>query len=144
MWNDGCKCFGCGEYAQTSIDFVMKLFGLSFHDACAKINNDFNLNLAIDRVPSLREVREATEKFRAWKDKRDAEKLKYENLKKRYHDALDAWCEMDKQKMVNDPNKIGYINNDYALAVMKLPVLANNLDIAEMELYEYEQRATTE
>ena len=143
VYKDGVKCYGCGQYAQTPIDFVMKLFGLSFHDACVKINNDFNLNLAIDRVPSLREVRESNERFKTWKDKRDAEKLKYENLKKRYHAAMDAWCQADRKIMDNDPAIVGYINNDYALAIMKLPALTDALNIAEMELYEYEQRATT-
>lgn len=37
-------CFGCGESGDI-IDFVRKMYGLSFVDAMTKINNDFSLNL---------------------------------------------------------------------------------------------------
>jgi hypothetical protein len=52
--NRGFYCFGCGENGSV-IDFVEKLFDLSFIAACLKIDLDFNLKLPIDRKPSFRE-----------------------------------------------------------------------------------------
>ena len=46
----GWHCFGCGRGGSV-IDFVMELFGLSFHEACLKLNEDFRLGLS-DRKPS--------------------------------------------------------------------------------------------
>ena len=37
-------CFGCGAHG-TIIDFVMRLFGLNFRQACLRINADFSLGL---------------------------------------------------------------------------------------------------
>lgn len=40
----GWHCFGCGA-GNNSIDFVMKLFNISFNEAIVRIDNDFNLNI---------------------------------------------------------------------------------------------------
>lgn len=43
------KCFGCGE-GGTVIDFVMKLFGITFRQAVLRIDIDFGLNLTGQRL----------------------------------------------------------------------------------------------
>lgn len=50
----GWHCFGCGR-GWSVIDFVMELFGLSFHEACLKLNEDFRLGLT-DQRPSRAEI----------------------------------------------------------------------------------------
>ena len=53
------KCFGCGEGGSV-IDFVMKLFNLTFMQAVVKINNDFNIGLSLNSKPmSIREKKKA-------------------------------------------------------------------------------------
>lgn len=54
----GFKCFGCGASGSV-IDFVERLFDLNFIEACAKINRDFSLGLALDRPATARERRAA-------------------------------------------------------------------------------------
>lgn len=49
----GWHCFGCGA-GGSAIDFVMRLFGLSFAQACLKLNCDFGLGLTGER-PSMAE-----------------------------------------------------------------------------------------
>ena len=44
----GWHCFGCGA-GGSAIDFVMRLFGLSFAQACLKLNCDFGLGLTGER-----------------------------------------------------------------------------------------------
>lgn len=43
------KCFGCGA-GGTVIDFVMKLFGITFRQAVLRIDVDFGLNLTGQRL----------------------------------------------------------------------------------------------
>ena len=87
----GFHCFGCGASGDV-IDFVMKLFNLSFMDAVRKIDYDFSLNLDIGKKPSLRQIRE-TQRAKA---KRDEEKEYHEKLKNDYTKALDEWCVYDR------------------------------------------------
>ena len=49
----GWHCFGCGAGGSV-IDFVMRLFGLSFAQACLKLNCDFGLGLT-GELPSMAE-----------------------------------------------------------------------------------------
>lgn len=46
----GWHCFGCGA-GGTVIDFVMKLFDLSFPQAVVRLNADFGLNLTREASP---------------------------------------------------------------------------------------------
>lgn len=44
----GFHCFGC-HTGGSVIDFVMKLFNLSFWEACVRLNEDFRLGLTNDK-----------------------------------------------------------------------------------------------
>lgn len=138
VFADGVKCFGCGFYASNCIDLVIALFDLSFHDACAKINNDFRLGLTLDLTPSLKEVRAAEAALAELKKRKQAEKAEREAKENAYQSALDEWCRLDRQRLNNMPD--GMINDLYADAVKKLPYAAYLLDIAGTELYEYEHK----
>ena len=48
VYDDSFYCFGCGVNG-TVIDFVMKYFGLTNIEAVKKLNDDFKLNLPIDK-----------------------------------------------------------------------------------------------
>lgn len=71
----GWHCFGC-QAGGDIISFVMKLFGLSFKDACNKLNTDFGLGFsgakfdkkAFSEVQRKREAerKEKEEKDRRW------------------------------------------------------------------------------
>lgn len=54
------KCFGCGE-GGTVIDFVMKLFGITFRQAVLRIDVDFGLNLT-GQKPDFRQRSELQRK----------------------------------------------------------------------------------
>lgn len=140
VFKDGCKCFGCGEYAQNAIDLTMKLFGLSFVQACEKINNDFGLNLSISHTPSLREAREAEQRIKDLKAKHEAEKAEHDRLKKNYDDALTEYVRLERQMTDNTPASADDMNDLYVEAVSRIAYAAYSLDLATMELYEYEHR----
>ncbi len=55
------KCYGCGE-GGTVIDFIMKLFGISFSQAIARINYDFGLGLSAGRPSIVQRSKIATER----------------------------------------------------------------------------------
>lgn len=55
----GWKCFGCGKGGNGSIDFVAALYGLTPLEAVRRLNDDFRLNLPIDRQQTPAERQEA-------------------------------------------------------------------------------------
>ena len=50
----GWHCFGCGAGGSV-IDFAMRYFGISFREACLRLNEDFHLGLS-DNKPSRAEI----------------------------------------------------------------------------------------
>lgn len=75
VWKDHYKCFGCGLYGDV-IDFVQKYEHLSFNDAVATINRDFNLGIPIEGNATLREKRNRDREIaRRASEKREAERI---------------------------------------------------------------------
>lgn len=69
--NGRFKCFGCGESGDVT-DLVAKLYGITLHDAAARINNDYNLRLDLDKPPTMAEVTAAQRSKAlkaAWKER---------------------------------------------------------------------------
>ena len=90
----GWHCFGCHEGGSV-IDFVMKLFGLSFVDAQKRLDADFRLGLfqdAQDVNARQKAARAARERKKALEE-RDRKHLE---LWERYAAALEAFCTADK------------------------------------------------
>lgn len=77
----GFHCFGCHEGGSV-VDFVMKLFGLSFKDACARLNEDFRLGLDLAAPLDKTAVRQ----FRAAQDKKEQRYEKFLGLHRRKTD----------------------------------------------------------
>lgn len=55
----GWKCFGCGKSGNGSIDFAVELLDLTPLEAVRRLNDDFRLNLPIDRQQTPAERQEA-------------------------------------------------------------------------------------
>lgn len=94
----GWHCYGCHEGGSV-IDFVMKLFGLSFVDAEKRLSDDFRLDLFTDdQDPQVRQMARiaATERKKALEE-RDRQHLA---VWQRYSDALEAFANADK--LVNE------------------------------------------
>lgn len=136
----GYCCFGgCGARGDI-IDFVQRLFGLSFHDAQVKINEDFRLGFPLDgkgdaeqRRRYRREADDRAAKLRAVKAQR-------ERLDSACENAFDAWARMDKQRMQNAPKtRTEPVSEEYAEAVKNLDRLAYELDISEGRRFSFEQ-----
>ena len=111
--NGGFYCFVCGA-GTTVIDFVMRLFALSFIDACKKLNEDFNLG-----IPEWRELtdeqRRSIDQYRTQRALEMERAQAEENaLLEAYHNALDRYIELDKQMIQNEPKLDA--NGDFELS----------------------------
>lgn len=85
------KCFGCG-IGGSVIDFVMRLFNLTFRQAILKIDYDFNLNLVNNKPLTIAEKRKIEQREQErLKNKRDKEILK--QAEKYYFSIL---CNIEK------------------------------------------------
>ena len=138
IYPNGYKCYGCGQ-AGSVIDFVMKYFGLSFLDACAKINSDFNLGLPIGKKLSLRQQRDAERAAKERKDKREAERAHYQSLKDNWFKWLKCWDTLDgylRDLAPTTPDE--EINPLYACAAKNIAYAGYMLDEAEMRLRKHE------
>lgn len=134
----GWHCFGCGEGGDV-ISFVMKYYGISFKEACAKLNDDFNLGLPIGEKRTDRQ--RIADAAAAWRRKRvETEKKKaIEAAKSAHSDAYTRWmilsaiCEKMRPEMADFPG-----DGFWAAAVMLLPQAEWELEQAEIRLYEAE------
>lgn len=90
----GWHCFGCHEGGSV-IDFVMKLFGLSFVDAQKRLDADFRLGLFHD-ADDVNARQKAARAARERKKALDERIRKYMELWRRYNEAMEAFCEADK------------------------------------------------
>ena len=102
------------------IDFVMRLFGLSFAQACLKLNCDFGLGLTGER-PSMAERSALLEARRREAQEKEAAAALYREKAAEYRQLWEA------QKFLS-PDIVGYIHPLYAEAAKKLPVLEWWLD----------------
>ena len=135
---DYVHCFVCGESAD-AVGFVMRYFGLSFKEATAKLNNDFNLGLPTgEKLDRRREIDFARKAFKA-KQEREKKNEEHNRLKKAREDAIDEWVRLDKQRMKYKPKSEGEdLHPLFVEAIIKLPRAEIILDCVEMELYLYE------
>jgi DNA primase len=72
----GWHCFRCGA-GGTVIDFVMKLFDISFRQAIVRLSSDFNLNLMPGQATSRAEQSAILEARRREAERKDALDLEY-------------------------------------------------------------------
>ena len=120
------------------IAFVQEYFRLSFPDACAKINSDFNLGLPIGKKLSLRQQRDAERAAKERKDKREAERAHYQSLKDDWFKWLKCWDTLDGYiRDLTPKSPDDEINPLYSLAVKNIAYVNYKLDEAEMRLLEH-------
>ena len=88
-------CFGCGENGDV-INFVQKLFNLSFPDTLKKIDVDFNLNLYGEKT--LEELRKSHYQQKQLQAKRQREKAEREQAENEYWTVFDEWKRLFENK----------------------------------------------
>ena len=110
----GFHCFGCGAHGSV-IDFVMKLFDLSFPQAVVRLSSDFNLGLTAHR-PTKQEASKILEERR----KKEAEKEIAEQEYRRMAEEHRYWWEV--LKYFDFPHPL------WERAVKRLPYLEYWLD----------------
>lgn len=135
----GCHCFACGEGGSV-IDFTMQYFGLSFKDAANKLNDDFHLGLNIGEQLSREQRRIADREARKRREEQAKIKREGERLSNAYRVALDRYIALDRILTANKPQSENGITEEYAQALRQMPIAKHNLEVAEIDLYNYEHR----
>lgn len=132
----GYFCFVCNQGGDV-IDFVQKLFNLSFPDAIAKLNDDFRLGLPIGR--ELSDAERLEEERIASQKRKEAEQQKERSarLLSAYHRALDRFIEIDKTIVKTSPQTpFDAISDEYAAACRMRSEAEYRLDLATMKMME--------
>ena len=93
----GYHCFVCGAGGDV-IHFVQHIFGLSFLAALDKLNADFQCGAILDRKPTLREQRDAQERYKALVAKREQEAAEQQAREEFYWSLWDEWIRLDRNR----------------------------------------------
>jgi hypothetical protein len=134
----GFCCFGCGAKGSV-IDFVMKLYDISFKAACERLSTDFSLNLPIGRKLTHRERERRKGAIMTAREQASKHEAEQARINQKCAAAFDLWCLADLVKIRYGPeNTGGRILPGYANAVRELPLLADNLTQAEIERWKFE------
>ena len=111
----GWHCFGCHKGGSV-IDFVMELFGISFRDACLRLNEDFRLGLT-DRKPTRAEVSARVKARQEEAARREKAAAEYREMSEQHR----YWWNLKKQFEPEEGST--YIHPLYAEALKRLPYL---------------------
>lgn len=138
--NKGWYCFVCGE-GGSSIDFVMKLFNLDFHDAIRKMNDDFRVGIPMDSNQSEKDRKEAERKLAKIRAERKARENERKRLWTIYHAAMDKYTALDL--IIRDEAPAGPyddVSYRFQYACQHIDAAWQEVEEAESKLYEYEQK----
>lgn len=126
--NPGWHCFGCGEGGSV-IDFVMKLFDLTFPQAVLRLCTDFGLGLSIGppAPPKSQEVRELEAARRREAERKTAAEEELSRLTAEYR----YWWEAGKLFAPDAPCAADDLHPLYAEAIKRLPRL--DYQLSELE-----------
>lgn len=137
----GFVCYVCGATGDV-ISFVEKLFGLSFLDACRKIDQDFNLGLNVGGTLDAEKQAEAERVSMMLRAKRERREAERKRVQEAYHAALDRWCELDRTIREEAPQTpYDDFTDEYAYALKHIDAAGEDLDEAEIRLWEFEHEA---
>lgn len=130
----GFHCFGCNAHGSV-IDFVMKLYDISFRQAILRINADFALGLTWDKPDPA--VRSAILEDRRREARQKTELEQLEEKHRRLAAEHQYWWDVLKyfSPAIKDI-EAGYIHPLYAEAVKKQPYLEYLLDELEQTIEE--------
>ena len=146
VYHDGCYCFGC-HVQKDVIAVVQQIYGLSFREACKRINDDFGLGLRFRDDNTLdeddltdEELMEAANAFRKKRDTAEQMKLEHRRLQDAYSDAMNRWMTLDQLKTERAPeDPFDPLDDAYVTACAELPGAAYALDVATEDLRQFEQ-----
>lgn len=122
----GWHCFGCGA-GGTVVDFVMKLFNLSFHQAVLRLCFDFGLDAGAAAPNRSPEVRQRETERRREADQRMALEVEYRLLAEEHAE----WWDVRKHFA---PEGVEELRPIFCEALQRLPELEYRLDMLENQL----------
>lgn len=136
----GYFCFVCNQGGDV-IDFVQRLFGLDFMDACKKMDQDFNLHLNIGESRS-REEREAAERaFRERMERKHRIEQRRKLLYAIYHAAYNRYTFLDILKRENMPTGFdGEFTPEYVYAIKHLDEAWEQVQEAADRIRQFEEK----
>ena len=118
------------------IDFVKKMFSLTFQQAIERINDDFCLGLDIGRTMTDRERREAARAEFERHKKVEKERRMRQEADQRYFDALNEWIRLDTQKREFRPLQgETRLHPKFLEALQYIGIAEYRLEQAEIERY---------
>lgn len=135
----GYHCFVCGAGGDV-IDFVMRLFGLSFQDACRKMDEDFHLGLDIGKRKSRDDQKKAEKEFRIMMEKKEAARRKRKFLICLYHAAYNRFTFLDILKRNNAPTDFNHIAPEYIYAVKHIDQAWQDVEDAAEKIRQFEEQ----
>lgn len=97
------KCFGCGESGDVT-DLVAKLYGISLHDAAARLNADYNLRLDLD-VPTAIGASSEAKRRQSLKAAWSERSLEISSSMRRYVDIRrmkEGWVDSTEQYIIEE------------------------------------------
>lgn len=115
----GWHCFGCHEGGSV-IDLVMKLAGLSFPQALARLDHDFNLGLGGRQSPQDRREAQRREKVR--RQQKNALKRAYEAKAAIWESRFDWWFTLSRLAWQLRPKTPDDMIPLYAEIMWQLPI----------------------
>ncbi len=110
----GWHCYGCHSGGSV-IDFVMKLFGLSFQQALVRLDHDFRLNITNEK-PDMRQIA----KLKAEQKRKEKELQDYRAL---HNDKVNEFKRLFANFRDFAPKITEEINPKYVEACHKMPQL---------------------
>lgn len=132
LYDNTFYCFGCHARGD-ALDFVGKLFGVSPLAAVERINNDFNLSLALDETCTLKQRLETQRRIsELTKQRAAAENLRRER-QQAYEMAVDEYTQALLQMRDNAPtNRDAPYPAAWQEAAKRIDLLADILNYAAL------------
>ena len=137
----GFHCFGCGAGGDV-IDFTRKYFGISFSEACIKLNSDFGLGCRIGQRQSVRSLVASGKKAFEARKKREAKESKIKSAEEEYYSILDRFIACEKIIKEKRPTSDGEICEEFITALCDYEKIKYELSAAELRWTEEERRRT--
>ena len=133
-------CFVCGQSADV-IKFVQVYFGLDFHSAISKLNDDFRLGLPIGQKIDRRKQLEMNRQAFMRNRETNAKKAEQEKLEKDYWEAFEEWKRLyDNKRNYAPKTPEEPLHPLFVEAMKNIATAEYKLSCAEIARYEYEKR----
>ena len=144
MWlytgDRGYFCFVCNQGGDV-IDFVQRLFGLSFMEACKKLNNDFNLRLPLQERLDYEARKKAEKEFYEHQERLRAIEQRRKLLFMIYYAAYNRYAYLDQMKWEERPtNPEAPVSKRYIYACQHIDAAWDDVEQAAENLREFEEK----